>query len=278
MGCKEQYSITEVSMRTGINPVTLRAWQRRYNLVQPSRSQKGHRLYSAQDLNTIKEIQSWLAKGVSIGKVKALLDSKELSGSIGPAKLQLEEVESALEYLSSLDMPKLQLLLATLFKEYPLNVIETQFVHPIMDTLGLLKSAQQQTQTNLFKTVVMQRLNWLVESERKQRRSTNCALVVVAGTPCLLFGWFRYARLQRNYEVTFLENLNDFGGLLRAQFLSRFALIEVFSGEETNTKLANQISQLQDLSPTTVTLSSNVSSIITQTKQGADCEHSTLSA
>ena len=33
------YSIGDVAERCGINPVTLRAWQRRYGLLKPQRSE-----------------------------------------------------------------------------------------------------------------------------------------------------------------------------------------------------------------------------------------------
>lgn len=80
MGCNEKrYAIREIADLTGIKPVTLRAWQRRYNLVQPLRTEKGHRVYTADDLEKIKTIQSWLNKGVSIGKVKSLLESEVVS-------------------------------------------------------------------------------------------------------------------------------------------------------------------------------------------------------
>ncbi|MCG6506952.1 MerR family transcriptional regulator, partial [Vibrio parahaemolyticus] len=50
MACEEKlYAIREVSEITGVKPVTLRAWQRRYNLVQPQRTAKGHRLYTDHD-------------------------------------------------------------------------------------------------------------------------------------------------------------------------------------------------------------------------------------
>jgi uncharacterized protein YjcR len=35
------YSIGDVAERCGINPVTLRAWQRRYGLLKPQRSEGG---------------------------------------------------------------------------------------------------------------------------------------------------------------------------------------------------------------------------------------------
>ncbi|MCA1898692.1 MerR family DNA-binding transcriptional regulator, partial [Shewanella putrefaciens] len=40
--------IGEVSSITGVNAVTLRAWQRRFGLVIPERTPKGHRLYTAE--------------------------------------------------------------------------------------------------------------------------------------------------------------------------------------------------------------------------------------
>ena len=66
--------IREVSRSTGINAVTLRAWERRYGLIVPYRTPKGHRLYSPANLVRINAILAWLARGVAVGQVKALLD------------------------------------------------------------------------------------------------------------------------------------------------------------------------------------------------------------
>lgn len=35
------YPIREVARLTGINPVTLRAWERRYGLIEPKRTEVG---------------------------------------------------------------------------------------------------------------------------------------------------------------------------------------------------------------------------------------------
>ncbi len=56
------YPIREVAQQTGVNPVTLRAWQRRFGLLNPERTDKGHRLYSEQDIALVHEIVSWLEK------------------------------------------------------------------------------------------------------------------------------------------------------------------------------------------------------------------------
>lgn len=70
--------IREVSRVTGVNPVTLRAWERRYGLVVPHRTAKGHRLFDDGDVQRIQQIVTWLNRGVAVSQVKALLDSPTL--------------------------------------------------------------------------------------------------------------------------------------------------------------------------------------------------------
>ncbi len=53
-----------------INPVTLRAWQRRYGLLKPQRTDGGHRLFNDADIDRIREIKRWIDNGVQVSKVK----------------------------------------------------------------------------------------------------------------------------------------------------------------------------------------------------------------
>lgn len=59
----------DVVSLTGINPVTLRAWERRHGLIRPQRTEGGHRLYTARDVQRIRDILRWTANGLSISKV-----------------------------------------------------------------------------------------------------------------------------------------------------------------------------------------------------------------
>jgi len=71
--------IREVARQTGVNPVTLRAWERRYGLIKPRRTPKGHRLYSAEHIAQIRQVLGWLQRGVAVSQVKRLLqDSLQL--------------------------------------------------------------------------------------------------------------------------------------------------------------------------------------------------------
>lgn len=57
--------IGEVSRRTGTAVSTLRAWERRYELLMPHRTEGGHRLYSDADVERVRAMQALLDEGWS---------------------------------------------------------------------------------------------------------------------------------------------------------------------------------------------------------------------
>lgn len=61
-----KYTIKVVSERTGVRPVTLRAWERRYDLLDPDRLDNNYRLYSERDIQVIRWITNRLDEGLSI--------------------------------------------------------------------------------------------------------------------------------------------------------------------------------------------------------------------
>ncbi|MEJ5059152.1 MULTISPECIES: MerR family transcriptional regulator [unclassified Pseudomonas] len=73
----ELFPIREVSRLTGVNPVTLRAWERRYGLIVPARTESGHRLYSPNDIERVRSILSWLERGVAVSKIGKILAKAE---------------------------------------------------------------------------------------------------------------------------------------------------------------------------------------------------------
>ncbi len=60
----ELFPIGEVASQTGVNPVTLRAWERRYGLIKPLRTAKGHRMYTLEHIDKIHKVLDWLERGV----------------------------------------------------------------------------------------------------------------------------------------------------------------------------------------------------------------------
>ncbi|AZD10449.1 Transcriptional regulator, MerR family [Pseudomonas chlororaphis] len=64
--------IREVTRQTGVNAVTLRAWERRYELIVPQRTAKGHRLFSNEHVQRILKILTWLDRGMAVSQVKQM--------------------------------------------------------------------------------------------------------------------------------------------------------------------------------------------------------------
>ncbi|MCK8517041.1 MerR family transcriptional regulator [Methylonatrum kenyense] len=82
---KGLYPIRTISAMTGVNPVTLRAWERRYGLIQPQRTAKGHRLYTESDINRIQNILVLLERGIPISQASQVLDDSEIPATAEPA-------------------------------------------------------------------------------------------------------------------------------------------------------------------------------------------------
>lgn len=78
----ELFPISTVSRLTGVNTVTLRAWERRYGLVEPVRTDSGHRLYTPEDIDLINHVVGLLEKGMRIGQVKDELQSQGIGSNV----------------------------------------------------------------------------------------------------------------------------------------------------------------------------------------------------
>lgn len=70
-----KFNIKAVSQQTGLPPVTLRAWERRYKILNPQRAENGYRLYSEQDVAVLYWLKDRLDAGLSISLAVADLRS-----------------------------------------------------------------------------------------------------------------------------------------------------------------------------------------------------------
>lgn len=74
------YNLKAVVQETGLKPVTIRAWERRYGLPKPERTAGGHRLYSQRDMDILKWLIARQQEGVSISRAVAMWQSLEAEG------------------------------------------------------------------------------------------------------------------------------------------------------------------------------------------------------
>jgi DNA-binding transcriptional MerR regulator len=77
--------IGELSRRVGVSPELLRAWERRYGVLEPARTNGGLRLYSAEDVRRVRAMQAYLQSGLSAAEAARLARGARRLGRAGRA-------------------------------------------------------------------------------------------------------------------------------------------------------------------------------------------------
>ncbi|PWI32649.1 helix-turn-helix-type transcriptional regulator [Vibrio albus] len=239
------YAIRDVSEMTGIKPVTLRAWQRRYGLIQPQRTETGHRMYSEENLERIRDIQGWLAKGVSIGKVKALLENERQAES-NIVSDELEETAVLLEALAALNGRKAESVMANVLKEYPFSIVLSQCVEPVQRALASVKSPWRTLQNGLFQALLHRLLHAAIEAENRAAGKGSVLFVSLDG-PGSVGALFAAAEVaEKGLRVTFLDGVEEVSGLATMTGIEEhYQQIRLFANRTLPSRIAEHIQALE---------------------------------
>ena len=167
------YSIGDVAERCGINPVTLRAWQRRYGLLKPQRSEGGHRQFDEKDIQRIEEIKRWIKNGVPVGKVKALLEQSKVTAHDDWLTLQ-EEMMAALRFAHP---AKLRAKIRALSREHASGDLIDHVFIPVRQRISLDQNTAR-IMCSLLDGVLIEFVSSCLAEARKK-----------AGKDALLIGW-----------------------------------------------------------------------------------------
>lgn len=93
--------IGELSRRVGVSPELLRAWERRYGLLRPTRSQGGFRLYSTADEQRVRRMlalqQQGLSPAVAARTVAGEADAADDASAAVPAEALRQALAEALD-------------------------------------------------------------------------------------------------------------------------------------------------------------------------------------
>lgn len=74
------YTIKRAAEFTGVNVATLRAWERRYGIVAPQRTEAGYRLYDTRDIETLTLMGSLVQEGWSARQAATEVERRLASG------------------------------------------------------------------------------------------------------------------------------------------------------------------------------------------------------
>lgn len=177
------YRIKSVAALTGINTATLRAWERRYDLVSPRRTPGGYRVYSDQDVDTISRVRALLDRGLKVGEAVEILRRGEevpaLPEAAASAEAVCDALLGALLDFDRLAADRLYDLLAPL--PFPDRVEEV--LMPLLRRVGDLweKDEATVTQEHFVAVFAREKLEWMLGF--LSAAPADGPEVVVAGLP-----------------------------------------------------------------------------------------------
>lgn len=147
-----QHPIKVVARRTGLSPDLIRAWERRYEAIEPQRSNTKRRLYSDADVEKLRLLRRATLAGRRIGDV-ASLSAKELAELVGADESAVAEAptpgparptrgsakdhfDACLRAVEQLDAPSLESALATSAVALSTAVVIDEIIVPLLEHVG----------------------------------------------------------------------------------------------------------------------------------------------
>ncbi|MFW7377351.1 MAG: MerR family transcriptional regulator [Oligoflexus sp.] len=146
----DRLSVKTICKLTGINEHTLRAWERRYQIVEPDRLENGRRVYSLEDLEKLKLVNKLLSSGFLIGHIagykaaelaKLLQETAHKYGAVGPSQGTTKLFAKIERMLADFDIASLRTLIEKAHIEYGIRELLFEFLEPMLNKLSALVEA-----------------------------------------------------------------------------------------------------------------------------------------
>jgi MerR family transcriptional regulator, light-induced transcriptional regulator len=128
------YPIRVVCALTGLNPITLRAWERRYGFIEPIRTPGGHRLYTQEHVDQINRALSMVASGTSIGAAARAVRRSAASSSRTDVWSALRG--QAIAAVIRFDESALDAIYESALGLQPIEVVTRELLTPVLAELG----------------------------------------------------------------------------------------------------------------------------------------------
>ena len=183
-----RHPIRVVAERTGLSADVLRAWEKRYDAVEPERSDHGQRLYSDADIERLRMIAEAVRSGRSVAQVarldldalRALLRDDEANRP--PASQEARHlIDAAYACTASLDDQELERLLRRGVVALGVDAFFEDVLAPLLRQIGdgwRLK-ALTPAHEHMASGVVRRVLDWVMASGEP----TSHSPILVATTP-----------------------------------------------------------------------------------------------
>lgn len=132
------YTIGTVSKLTGVGAITLRAWERRYRLIEPIRKESGHRLYTRRHIDQINRITALTQQGLRISQIRPeMLETGPADGERADAGGAWSRyLDSMIAAIVSFDEERLEEIYNGALALYPIGMVTENLLTPLLTELG----------------------------------------------------------------------------------------------------------------------------------------------
>jgi MerR family transcriptional regulator, light-induced transcriptional regulator len=126
--------IGELARRSGVSTDLLRAWERRYGLLEPTRTAAGYRLYSAEDEARVRSMRAHLAGGLAAAEAAQL--ARDATATAAPDGAPAHLAGALWSALDSFDDAGAQAAFDRLVATFSIEAVAETAVLPYLRTLG----------------------------------------------------------------------------------------------------------------------------------------------
>jgi DNA-binding transcriptional MerR regulator len=184
-----QYSIKAVAVATGLSVETLRAWERRYGIVEPRRDCSGHRIYSCTEVARLRRLRETTDRGHPIGKIahlsdadlgSLLADRREDHPNSAPAHALALRILAAVERY---DIEECDQTIAMAFALLPIADVVSEVLSPVLQEVGERWRRGQFTicQERLVSSSVRREVSGLLNTYGRTARGAPVVFATVSG-------------------------------------------------------------------------------------------------
>ena len=148
---KNKYPIKVVSQQTGLSQFVIRAWEKRYNAVQPDRTNSNRRLYSRNDIDKLILLNNAIKSGhhiggiahLSINSLKELISEEEKTSGVLlqnefsiKKESDIQYINSAVTAIKNFDSKLLESILMRASVNLPQPLLISEVVTPLIKKIG----------------------------------------------------------------------------------------------------------------------------------------------
>ncbi len=176
------YSIADLENLTGIKAHTIRIWEKRYNVIEPSRTPTNIRYYSNDDMRKLINIAALMNAGMKISKISKL-SPDELNEAVNNKLNEGKEDDVVAEsYVSQLinagldfNEPSFDKLFSSAIMKYGIKDAYIKVLIPVLHRVGLLwttdklNPAQEHFISSLVKQKLFAAIDALPHAETNQK-------------------------------------------------------------------------------------------------------------